>query len=171
MRFINPLSMMQQALVSLPGGPPAPAAPTYYGPAHQALVNTFQQSLTQQANRPTMMQQMVKYPYVLAKEYGGFDLNPVSYAPRNDWRIDWFVAEREKAAADAAAAAAAAAQAQQGGLLMRPVQPYWGNSYDFGSADGATGNGPGGEGTGTGVGGTSGVGGAAGDGDGGGGGG
>lgn len=122
MQFVNPLSMMQQALVSLPGGRPAPAASSYYGPAHQALVNTFQQSLTQQANRPTLMQQMVKYPYLWPKEVGGFDLNSVSYQPNNDWRIDWFKADREKAAADAAAAAAAGAvPVQQGGLLMQPV--------------------------------------------------
>lgn len=101
--FTSPLNMLQQALMSLPGGPPAPAAPTYYGPTHEALTTALRNSLTQQLAAPQVIQNMRLDPG-MANHMGGFSYG--KFLPQVPfWRADWFPKPAEAPAADPNAAA------------------------------------------------------------------
>lgn len=111
MYYSNPLSMLQQALVTTPGGAPAPAAPTYYGPMHQQLADYFNAGANWRADFPRYVNQLMFQPDLRAM-HGGFQIRDVvAPQPNNDWRINWFPATPEGDATKAAVN-------QTGGLLQ-----------------------------------------------------
>ena len=89
---IDPSQYVSQALQPMQGGQPemAQAKPEqkYFGPAHEALSNYFNQALMQQIGVPGLLGAMQNNP-ALAQQVGGLlggSYTPTAPAPYN---IDW----------------------------------------------------------------------------------
>jgi len=137
----NPLSYLQQALLSQMGGAPAggyvpisaelrqPApAPqqSFYGPTHQALSEAFGKALQQQMAVPGLLSQMQNDP-AMASRIGGFKLQ--SYTPNvPQTGINW-----NPPAAPAAAPAMPSANGWLDAQTVNPGVLPGQNTVDFGA--------------------------------------
>lgn len=93
---IDPSQYVSQALQPMQGGQPqmAQAQPEqkYFGPAHEALSNYFNQSMMQQLSVPGLLGAMQNDP-ALAQKIGGLlntSYTPASYQP---FVVDWKAAQ------------------------------------------------------------------------------
>ena len=134
----NPLTYLQQALMSQQGGSPyyqpefrvapVPQRAQYHGPTHQALSQAFVNALQQQLAVPGLLSAMQVDPS-LAARIGGFALQ--SYTPNiPQTGINWNPPPAPPGAAGGGGAAS-------GWLQARGVYPGQ-NTVDFGSANGGT---------------------------------
>ena len=89
---IDPSQYITQALEPMQGGQPqmAQAKPEqkYFGPAHEALSNYFNQALMQQMNVPGLLGAMQNDP-ALAQQIGGLLGNQYTPPSVPHFNIDW----------------------------------------------------------------------------------